>query len=62
VVKVPWDAREQRSCISDYWQIAFLHLQVRKNAHEHNTSTDCENNNNNNNNDRLTAFAPGQPG
>ena len=29
-VKVTWDAREWRSCISDYWQIAFLHLQVRK--------------------------------
>ena len=29
VVKVPWDARKRRSCTSDYWQIAFLHLQVR---------------------------------
>ena len=31
---MPWDAREQRSCTSDYWQIAFLHLQVYKNAQE----------------------------
>jgi len=29
-VKVPWDARERCSYTSDYWQIAFLHLQVRK--------------------------------
>ena len=34
VVEVPWDAREGRLCTSDYWQIAFLHLQVRKNAQE----------------------------
>ena len=34
VVRVPWDAREPRSCTSDYWQIAFLHLQVRTNAQE----------------------------
>jgi len=31
VVEVP---RERRSCTSDYWQIAFLRLQVRKNAQE----------------------------
>ena len=31
---MPWDARERRSCTSDYWQIAFLQLQVRKNAQE----------------------------
>jgi len=30
VVKVPWDARQRRFCTSDYWQIAFLHLEVRK--------------------------------
>jgi len=34
VVKVPWDGRERRSCTSDYWQIAFLYFQVRKNAQE----------------------------
>jgi len=34
VVEVPGDAREGRLCTSDYWQIAFLHLQVRKNAQE----------------------------
>jgi len=34
VVKVAWVARERRSCTSDYWQIAFLHLPVRKNAQE----------------------------
>jgi len=31
---VPWAARERRSCTTDYWQIAFLDLQVRKNAQE----------------------------
>jgi len=34
VVKVPWDAMERRSYTSDYWQIAFLYPQVRKNAQE----------------------------
>ena len=34
VHKVPWDARERRSCSSGYWQIALLRLQVRRNAHE----------------------------
>jgi len=34
VVEVAWDARERRSCTSDYWQTAFLHLQVRKNARQ----------------------------
>jgi len=29
---VPWDARERRSCTSDYWQVAFPHPLVRKNA------------------------------
>jgi len=29
-----WDAMERRSCTSDYWQTAFPHLQVRKNAQE----------------------------
>ena len=32
VVKVPWVVRERHSCADGYWQIAFLHLQVRKNA------------------------------
>jgi len=26
VVKMPWDARERRSCTCDYSQIVFLHL------------------------------------
>ena len=30
MVKLPRDASEQRSCTSVYWQIAFLHFQVRK--------------------------------
>jgi len=34
VVRVSWDAREWRSCTSDYRQIAFPHLQVRTNAQE----------------------------
>ena len=34
VVKLPWNTRERRSCTSDYWHIAFLHLQIRKNAQE----------------------------
>jgi len=34
VVKVPWYSGEQRSCTSDYWQMAFPHLQVSKNAQE----------------------------
>ena len=34
VHKVPWDARERRSCSSGYWQIALLQLQVRRNAQE----------------------------
>ena len=34
VHKVPWDARERRSCSSGYWQIALLRLQVRRNAQE----------------------------
>jgi len=34
VVKVPWDAMERQSCTSDYWQMAFLRLQVRQNAQE----------------------------
>jgi len=34
MVKVAWDARKQRSFTSDYWQIAFLYLRVRKNAQE----------------------------
>ena len=32
--ELPWDALERRSCTSDYWQIAFPYLQVRKNAQE----------------------------
>ena len=34
VHKVPWDARERRSCSSGYWQIAFLQLQVRTTAQD----------------------------
>jgi len=34
VVKVLLDARERRFCTPDYWQIAFMHIQVRKNAQE----------------------------
>jgi len=30
VAKVLWEAREQRSCTSHYWQTAFPHLQVRQ--------------------------------
>jgi len=32
VVKVLWDSSERRSCTSDYWQIAILHLQVHTGA------------------------------
>ena len=39
-VEVAWDSREQRFCTSDYWQIAFLYLQVRINAQERHTRTD----------------------
>ena len=31
---LPCDAGKRRSCTSDYWQIAFLHLSVRKNAQD----------------------------
>ena len=29
-----WNARERRICTSGYWQVAFPHLQVRKNTQE----------------------------
>jgi len=39
VSKIGWELTDLqpcvwRSCTSDYWQIAYLHLQVRKNAQE----------------------------